>query len=147
MLEMYPAMVNSVATSITGSIGATDTTIHVLDEARIPEPPNLLVLGEATAQAETVKLTAKNGSALTVVRGFQGAARAWSAGTTIARNFTAYDHDAFKANVEENAENLANHKTAQLPHVTGDGAFDYGFRVDENGILVFMYEERAVTKK
>ena len=144
MMEMYPAMVNSIATAITGNINATDTTFNVLDDSRIPEPPNLLVLGEATSQAETVKMIAKNGNTLTVIRGFQGAARAWSAGTILARNFTAYDHDAFKANIEEIDKNQKTHQTATLPHVTGDGAFLYGFRVDEAGNLVFMYDERTV---
>lgn len=100
MQEMFPAMVNSVATALSGGIGANDTVFYVLDDSRIPDPPNLLVLGENSAMAETVKLTAKVGAKLTVIRGFQGAARSWDAGTTVSRNFTAYDHDAFKENIE-----------------------------------------------
>jgi len=53
-----------------------------------------------------VKLTAKDGNKLTVIRGFQGAAKAWEAGTTISRNFTAYDHDAFAANINTLHEGL-----------------------------------------
>jgi hypothetical protein len=90
-----------------------------------------------------VKLVAKNGNQLTVQRGFQGQARAWSAGTSVSRNFTAYDHDAFKANVEALNEAQSEHETAELPHVTGDGAYNYGFRVDDDGSLIFMYEERG----
>ena len=144
MKEMYPAVVNSVATAITGNISATDTSFNILDDSRIPEPPNLLVLGEASAQAETVKLITKNGNTLIVQRGFQGVARAWSAGTTIARNFTAYDHDTFVENLKEADKNQTLHQTAALPHVTGDGAFSYGFRVDNDNNLIFMYEERTV---
>jgi hypothetical protein len=139
---MYPALVNSVATALTGAISAGDTVFFVLDDSRIPDPSNLLVIGENSALAETVKLVAKNGNQLTVQRGFQGAARTWSAGTSVSRNFTAYDHDAFKANITELAEGQEAHETAALPHVTGDGAFDYGFRVD-GGNLVFMYRERG----
>ena len=140
---MYPALVNSVATALTGAISAGDTVFFVLDDSRIPDPPNLLVIGENSALAETVKLVAKNGNQLTVQRGFQGAARAWSAGTSVSRNFTAYDHDAFKANITELAERLETHETAVLPHVTGDGAFDYGFKVGSDGSLIFMYRERG----
>ena len=141
--EMYPALINSVATALTGAISASDTTLYVLDDSRIPDPPNLLVLGENSALAETVKLTAKNGNLLTVVRGFQGAAKAWNSGTSVSRNFTAYDHDAFRANVETlNDEQIA-HETAQLPHITGDGAYKYGFKVGSDGSLIFMYEERT----
>jgi hypothetical protein len=114
-----------------------------LDPAQIPDAPNLLVIGADTANAETVKLTAKTGTVLTVVRGFQGAARAWGAGVLIARNFTAYDHDAFVENMKEIGTGFIDHKTAALPHATGDGMFNYGFRVDENGILIFMYDEKG----
>jgi hypothetical protein len=140
--EMYPALVNSVATALTGAIGVSDTTLFVLDDSRIPDPPNLLVIGENSALAETVKRVEKNSNQLTVQRGFQGSARAWNAGTTVSRNFTAYDHDAFKANVETLADGQEAHGTAALPHITGDGAFDYGFRID-GGNLIFMYKERG----
>jgi hypothetical protein len=140
--EMYPALINSVATALTGAIGAGDTTLFILDDSRIPEPPNLLVIGENSALAETVKLTAKDGNQLTVVRGFQGAAKAWSAGTSVSRNFTAYDHDTFRANVETLADGQDDHEASALPHVTADGAYNYGFRVN-GGNLVFCYEERG----
>lgn len=139
---MFPAMVNSVATTIMGGIGANDTVFYVIDDSRIPDPPNLLVIGENSALAETVKLTAKDGNKLTVIRGFQGAARVWEAGTTVSRNFTAYDHDAFKNNIEELDTSQTAHAAAPLPHVTSDGNFNYGFRVD-GGNLIFVYEERG----
>jgi len=104
---MFKASVNSIPTSLAGDITATATTFYVIDDSRIPEPPNLLVLGENSTQAETVKLVEKNGMQLTVERGFQGVARAWSAGTTISRNFTAYDHDTFITNIEEVDNNMA----------------------------------------
>jgi len=147
--EMYPAAVNSVATALTGGIGANDTVFYVLDDSRIPDPPNLLVIGENSAMAETVKLIAKDGNELTVIRGFQNSPRAWDAGTTVSRNFTAYDHDAFKDNIETlNAGQTdldieqGAHKAAALPHITSDGTYSYGFRVD-SGNLIFVYEERG----
>ena len=105
---MFPADINSVATALSGAIGVSDTILYVLDDSRIPEPPNLLVLGENSTQAETIKLIAKDGMMLTVERGFQGTSRSWNAGTTIARNFTAYDHDTFKGNIEILDQSVSN---------------------------------------
>jgi hypothetical protein len=139
---MYPAAVNSVATALTGGVGASDTVFYVLDDSRIPDAPNLLVVGENSALAETVKMTAKDANKLTVIRGFQGAARAWDAGTTVSRNYTAYDHDVFKENIEALDTGQANHTKAPFPHVTADGGYNYGFRVEDGG-LVFMCEKRG----
>ena len=102
---MYKGVVNSPETTITNNINGTDTLIYVLDETRIPEPPNLMTLGTGTS-AETVKVTEVNGNMLTVVRGFQGTPKSWNAGTVIARNFTEYDYDALKENIEGLDENI-----------------------------------------
>ena len=144
LAEMYPASVNSISTTITGAISAADTTLFVLDDSRIPEPLTLLVLGENSTQAETVKLTAKDGNRLTVVRGFQNAARAWNEGTTIARNFTAYDHDAFKDNITTLAAAQETHEIADMPHFfagSNQTLYNWGFRVDTDGSLIFKYNE------
>lgn len=98
---MYSGLVNSPETTITNNISTTDTIIYVLDPARVPSDlPNLMTLGTGT-NAETVLVTAINDNALTVTRGFQGIAKDWLAGTIIARNFTAYDHDTFKNNIKD----------------------------------------------
>jgi hypothetical protein len=99
--DMYPAFINSLDTTITVAISDTDTTITVADASKIPAAPNLLVLGGDTVIAETILMTVKNGNTLIVARGVQGTARAWDSGTSIARNFTAYDHDAFVNNINE----------------------------------------------
>ncbi len=97
---MYKGLVNSPETTLTNNIGATDTLIYVLDPARVPASlPNLMTIGTGT-NAETIKVIANDNGALTVIRGFQGVAKEWLAGTVIARNFTEYDHDAFKVNIE-----------------------------------------------
>lgn len=98
--EMYKAQANSIETSIVNNISATEKQITVANGSLLPDAPSLLVLGTG-ANAETVKLTDKDIDILTVERGFQGAAKSWNAGTIIARNFTAYDHDAFMDNIEE----------------------------------------------
>jgi hypothetical protein len=103
---MYPGLVNSPETTTTNNIGVSDTLIYVLDPSRVPVTlPNQMTLGTGT-NAETVLVTEVNGSALTVTRGFQGVAKDWPTGTIIARNFTEYDYNALKENIEELDENL-----------------------------------------
>jgi len=100
MLEMYKGVANSPETTITNDINNLDTIIYVLDETRIPELPNIMVLGNGIS-AETVKVLSIEGNALTVERGFQGVPKSWNTGTIIARNFTEYDYNALVENVEE----------------------------------------------
>ena len=99
MKEMYKGVVNSPETTITNDISNTDTLIYVLDDSRVPDDlPNLMTIGTGT-NAETIKVLSKAGSAITVVRGFQGVAKAWNAGSIIARNFTEYDYNALMENI------------------------------------------------
>lgn len=99
MKEMYKGVVNSPETTITNDISNTDTLIYVLDESRVPDDlPNLMTIGTGT-NAETIKVVSKDGSAITVVRGFQGIAKSWPAGSIIARNFTEYDYNALMENI------------------------------------------------
>ncbi|MFL1672205.1 hypothetical protein [Paenibacillus dendritiformis] len=97
---MYPAAVNSPGTELAADITATATEITVLSTNGLPPAPNLLTLG-SDETAETVRYTKVDGTKLTVERGFQGVAKSWSAGTRVARYFTAYDHDTFRENIEE----------------------------------------------
>lgn len=108
MKTMYPGMVNSPITEINAAITAAQTSITVLNGASLPAAPNLFVIGQGEL-AETVLYTAKSANTISgLTRGLQGTARAWPSGTKLSRNFTAYDHDAFKENIEEiNAERAA----------------------------------------
>lgn len=100
MKEMYKGVANSPETTITNDINNLDTIIYVLDETRIPELPNLMVLGNGIS-AETVKVLSIDGNALTVERGFQGVPKSWNTGTIIARNFTEYDYNSLVENIKE----------------------------------------------
>jgi hypothetical protein len=108
--EMYLAQANSTPTFIAEAIEAEDTTIIVVDSSKLPNAPNLLVIGDSDI-AETVLMTDKTDNTLTVQRGVQGIARDWDENTPIARNFTAYDHDAFINNINE----LNNNKVDKEP--------------------------------
>jgi len=119
---MYKGLVNSPETTLTNNIGTTDTLIYVLDPARVPASlPNLMTIGTGT-NAETIKVTANDNGALTVIRGFQGVAKEWLVGTVIARNFTEYDYDAFKVNIEDlNSQILElQERTQILEQFSGD---------------------------
>src|SRR5574344_1770433 len=101
MQTMYPGKVNSPKALTEDIIGASETTIEVSDGSVLPAVPNLAVLGSGE-NCETILYTVKTGNILSgITRGFQGTAQEWPAGTPIARNFTEYDHAAFKANIED----------------------------------------------
>ena len=102
MQTMYPAKVNSPTTQLASSITATQTSIPVQDVSVLPAAPNLATIGR-DVDAETILYTGVdtvNNTITGVTRGFQGTARAWSAGEQIGRFYTAYDHDTFIANIQ-----------------------------------------------
>ena len=142
--EMYPGMINSPETTITNNINESDTIIYVLDPARVPEPPNLMTLGTGT-NAETVKVLEINDNAITVERGFQGVAKSWPAGTVIARNFTEYDYNALKENIEDLEATLTAHKAENMPHQfinhKENKTYKFGFQVSVDGKPQIIYEE------
>lgn len=99
MLEMYAPMVNSPITELATAIDDTQTTIEVVDGSKLPDAPNLAMIGLGE-DTETILYTEKNGNVLSgVTRGFQGVAKAWPQGTRVARFFSAYDHNAFMQNI------------------------------------------------
>ena len=104
---MYPAKAGSPKTVLAIQISASATQITVADASALPSAPNICVLG-SDSNAEIVSYSAKNGNVLTgVVRGLGGTvASVWDVDTIVARNFTSFDHDRFKENIEA----LANEK-------------------------------------
>ena len=99
---MYPAINNSPITALTSDITESDTCIEVDSISSLPTAPNIATIG-TDENAELILYTGISGSKLTgCTRGFNGTkADAWAAETKIYRAFTAYDHDTFKANIEE----------------------------------------------
>ena len=96
---MYGAKTNSPSSELVNSINDSQSTIELVDASVLPDAPNLLTIGEGE-DAETCVYDGITGNVVNIVmRGFQGGAKAWDAGTPVARNFTAYDHDAFKQNL------------------------------------------------
>ena len=100
LTTMYSAKNNSPITTLTVELNSSDTVMTVADASVLPAAPNLAVLGNAE-NAEIVRYTAISENSVTIVRGVHNTtAGTWAIGTTVARNFTAYDHDAFKGNIE-----------------------------------------------
>ena len=103
--KLYPGKANSAPTFLRESIDAHQTNIDVLDASRLPQAENLATIGTGE-DAETIKIMAITGNTLTVTRGFQGVAKAWDAGTIVARYFTEYDYAALKEWVEDSSKRL-----------------------------------------
>lgn len=106
---MYPAKNNSPATLLSVACTATATSIVLENASVLPEAPNLAVLG-SDETAEIIRYNAIDSNILSgVERGINGTtAKAWSAGTNVARNFTSYDHDTFIENIESIDGDLTN---------------------------------------
>ena len=98
---MYPAKAGSPETILSMEITNDATSMVLEDVSVLPEAPNICVIGEE-ANAEIVGYTSISGNTVGgLSRGLGGTtAQAWIAGSTVARNFTSFDHNTFKANIE-----------------------------------------------
>lgn len=99
--KMYPGVVNSPPTELAADITAAQTTIAVLSVAGLLAADGIATIGSGD-NAETIAYASVSGTTLQgCVRGFQGPARAWGIGARVAREFTAYDHDTARQNIED----------------------------------------------
>ena len=100
LATMYPGQINSPSTTLSGALSATATTVNVTDASVLPTvTPFPLTIGIDSAQSETVLVTAINGNALTVTRGWDGTSSGWAVNTPCARVFTARDLNDLQDNV------------------------------------------------
>lgn len=99
--RLYPGIAFSPQVTLADNIGEADTIIKVSDVSAFPPAPNLATIG-IDEDGETILYTAKTEDALSgCQRGIEGAAKAWSAGEIIGRNFTAKDHNDLIENLAE----------------------------------------------
>lgn len=104
--QLYPGIAFSPQVTLTDNIGEADTIIKVSDVSAFPEAPNLATIG-IDEDGETILYTAKTEDALSGCRrGVEGAAKVWSAGEIIGRNFTAKDHNDLIEDLTETAEGV-----------------------------------------
>lgn len=114
---MYPGQINSPSTTLSGALSSTGTTVNVTDASVLPTTvPFPLTIGIDSAQSETVLVTAINGNALTVTRGWDGTASGWAVDTPCARVFTARDLNDLQNNV--NALNSGKAEAGSVPAAT-----------------------------
>ena len=99
---MYPAKAGSPKTVLAAQISSSATQMTVADASVLPAAPNICVLGSSADQIEIVSYAAKTGNVLSgLVRGLgDTVASVWDVDTIVARNFTSFDHDRFKLNIE-----------------------------------------------
>ena len=99
--EMYIGIAFSPQVALGDNISATETVIPVTDISAFPEAPSYATIGTDEG-GETILYAAKTDTALSgCTRGVEGTAKAWQAGTTIARNFTNADLLALQRNIRE----------------------------------------------
>lgn len=97
---MYKGVVNSPETFLKENLVQGATTMHVADGSVFGTLPTLAVIGDDES-AETVLVESVDGGAYTIRRAFEGTAKDWTKGTTVARNFTNYDYQAIIDNIAE----------------------------------------------
>lgn len=99
--KMYDGVVNSPETYLTQNLAADATIIYVADSSVFGSLPNLAVIG-TDQNAETILITSKRSDGgLEVQRALEGPAKRWEKTTAIARNFTNYDYNQVKSNIEK----------------------------------------------
>lgn len=114
MKKMYPAVVNSPKTELPEAITSTQTDITVANVAVLLTGEGIATIGNGDV-AETIIYTSIEENTLKgCIRGYQGGARSWTAGTRVARNFAAADWDAARDNITELAERLDTPERASI---------------------------------
>lgn len=97
---MYKGVVNSPETFLKENLVQGATIMYVADGSVFGTLPTLAVIGDDES-AETVLVESVDGGAYTIKRAFEGTAKDWTKGTTVARNFTNYDYQALVDNIAE----------------------------------------------
>ena len=122
---MYSAKPGSPKTVLAAQISSSATQMTVADASCFPAAPNIAVLGSSSDNIEIVSYAAKIGNVLSgLVRGLGGTiASVWDVDTIVARNFTSFDHDRFKENIEALANEKAN--TSDLGDLAMQNTIDY----------------------
>ena len=99
--KMYDGVVNSPETYLTQNLAADATIIYVADSSVFGSLPNLAVIG-TDQNAETILIKSKRSDGgLEVQRALEGSAKRWEKTTAVARNFTNFDYQQIKDNIEK----------------------------------------------
>ena len=126
-------MPGSPKTTLTANIAADATSMTLDDASVLPAAPNICVIGDDSS-AEIVSYTTINGNTVSgLVRALGGTtASVWPANSVVARNFTSFDHDRFKTNIEALAGEINDVVASDFSTSTAYAIGDY---VIYNGVL------------
>lgn len=113
MKTMYKGVVNSPETFLKENLVQGATIMYVADGLVFGTLPTLVVIGDDES-AETVLVESVDGGAYTIKRAFEGTAKDWTKGTTVARNFTNYDYQAVVDNIDELSKRKIPSKLSEL---------------------------------
>lgn len=99
--KMYDGVVNSPETYLTQNLAADATIIYVADGSVFGNLPNLAVIGtDQTAETILVEKKRSDGG-YNVKRSIEGNGGSWTRTTPVARNFTNFDYQQLKDNIEK----------------------------------------------
>ena len=96
---MFTPKAFSPQTVLSQDVGTSDTRLYVDDVSVFPAAPTLATIGADSSTAETVRVTAIGSNFIDVERGYVGSARAFTANTVIARNFSSADQQIIQDNL------------------------------------------------
>lgn len=96
---MFNPKAFSPQTVLSQDVGTSDTRIYVDDVSAFPAAPTLATIGADSSTAETVRVTAIGSNFIDVERGYVGSAKAFTANTVIARNFSSADQQTIQDNL------------------------------------------------
>lgn len=113
MKTMYKGVVNSPETFLKENLVQGATIMYVADGSVFGTLPTLAVIGDDES-AETVLVESVDSGAYTIKRAFEGTAKDWTKGATVARNFTNYDYQALVDNITELGDRKIPSKLSEL---------------------------------
>ena len=96
---MFNPKAFSPQTVLSQDAGTSDTRLYVDDVSVFPAAPTLATIGADSSTAETVRVTAIGSNFIDVERGYVGSAKAFTANTVIARNFSSADQQIIQDNI------------------------------------------------
>ena len=96
---MFSPKAFSPQTVLSQDVGTSDTRLYVDDVSVFPATPTLATIGADSSTAETVRVTAIGSNFIDVERGYVGSAKAFTANTVIARNFSSADQQIIQDNL------------------------------------------------
>jgi len=101
LVTMFNPKEFSPVTTLKYDIGVSDTRIYVNDVSVFAAVPSLATLGTDSTDGEVVQITLIGTDYIDVTRAIVGTAKAHTANTIIARNFSSKDQEVIQENIKK----------------------------------------------